>query len=121
VRITVEPVGGTRTTPVNPGVLPEGLDAKVLIRFNPKNQVYDCSLISNRMHTPPMELKPLKRPPEDVINSLIFQLNDMAIVHIVRSVVDQVEGEPKTAGSKRPLPVQAVQIMEVGGRSDLQR
>lgn len=25
-------------------------------------------------------------------------------VHIVRSVVDQVEGEPKTAGSKRPLP-----------------
>ena len=26
-------------------------------------------------------------------------------VHIVRSVVDQVAGEPKTAGSKRPLPI----------------
>ncbi len=171
VRIAVEPAGGTRTTPVNSGVLPEGQDAKVLlllhapdftiahdqrdrtinvpakknsdfaiweltpniagtltlsvtayygsaalgelniqvgsldgvatgesttkssavqfhepdpgeitleIRYDPKNLVYNCSFISIRLHTPDMELKPLKRPPEDVFSSLISQLNDMA-------------------------------------------
>jgi hypothetical protein len=57
---------------------PKSDEVKLEIRFDQNNRLYKCNFISNSLHTDDLDLKPLNRPPDVVINSLIGQLNELA-------------------------------------------
>jgi hypothetical protein len=50
----------------------------LVIHFDPDNQVYTCTFVSTGFHSEDIKSGALKRPPDEVINSLIAQLNAMA-------------------------------------------
>jgi CHAT domain len=53
-------------------------EVKLEIRFDSRNNLYKCNFISNNLHTEDLDLKPLTRTPDVVINALIGQMNQLA-------------------------------------------